>query len=76
MGDFLKGNEENVEFYGILTLLSSNQKDSADDNLMESESILNFLFDLLDNLKSPQADAFNTLFNCLEIFHAFKMRLP
>ena len=43
---------------------------------MEPESILNFLSDLLDNSKSPQADAFNHVFNTMELINAYKMNLP
>lgn len=43
---------------------------------MEAERILNFIIDLLNKSKSPQADAFNTLFNNMEIIYAFKINFP
>jgi len=34
------------------------------------------MFDVLDYTKSPQAEAFNTLFNNMDVYYVFKMRLP
>ena len=43
---------------------------------MQAESILMFVFDLLDYSKSPQAEAFNMLFNNIDVYYVFKMQLP
>lgn len=59
---------------GIIHLLSKFQEEMGCS--LESESILNFIFELLDSSKSPQADAFKNLFNNLDVYYIFKMRLP
>jgi hypothetical protein len=43
---------------------------------MTAESILLFLFDLLDFAKCPQAEKFNQLYNNIDVYYVFKMRLP
>ena len=43
---------------------------------MQAESLLIFIYDLLDFSTSPQAEAFNTLFNMMDVYYVFKMQLP
>lgn len=43
---------------------------------MQAENLLKFLHDMLDYNSSPQADVFNILFNNLDIYWVFKMKLP
>ena len=43
---------------------------------MYSENLLKFLIDMLDYTFSPQAEAFNLLFNNLDIYWVYKMQLP
>ena len=43
---------------------------------MYSENLLKFLSDMLDYTFSPQAEAFNLLFNNLDIYWVYKMNLP
>lgn len=43
---------------------------------MNADNILCFLHDLLDYSKCPQADAFNILFNNIDVYYVFKMKLP
>ena len=44
--------------------------------MMQAENLLKFLHDMLDYNLSPQANVFNILFNNLDIYWVFKMRLP
>ena len=60
---------------GIIQLLSNFQEEDSECT-MQAESILSFISDILDFSKSPQADAFNLLFNNMDVYYVFKMRLP
>lgn len=43
---------------------------------MQADAVLKFLHDLLDFTVSPQAEAFNLIFNNLELEWVAAMRLP
>lgn len=43
---------------------------------MTAENILMFLRDLLDYAKCPQAEKMNALYNNVDVYYVFKMRLP
>lgn len=43
---------------------------------LQADNLLNFISDLLDFQKSPQAEAFNFLFGNLTDKHVYKMGLP
>ena len=47
-----------------------------DNESMQAEFLLCFLHDLLDFTKSPQAEAFNFMFNNLDVYFMFGMHLP
>lgn len=61
---------------GIISLLPLFIDDEKDSNQMQADNLLNFIFDLLDHTKSPQAEAFNFLFNNMDVYYVFKMKLP
>ena len=60
---------------GIIQLIGSFQDDEFN-GMMQAENLLKFLHDMLDYNLSPQANVFNILFNNLDIYWVFKMRLP
>jgi len=43
---------------------------------MTAEYLITFLYNMLDYTQSPQADKFNKLFNSIDVFYVFKMKLP
>lgn len=64
-----------LDQFGIIQLLSHYLNEGTE-NQMTAESILLFLFDLLDFAKCPQAEKFNQLYNNIDVYYVFKMRLP
>jgi len=64
------------EKLGIISILTMFIDDEDDCHQMQAENLLGFIFDLLDFAKSPQAEAFNFLFNNLDVYYIFKMSLP
>lgn len=64
-----------IEDFGILQLLAHYQSEEHHNSLC-AEYLLNFLCELLNFSKCPQADSFNTLFNNVDVFYVFQLRLP